>query len=146
MTKTKTDCSPSNGYYFLPLNEYPKGEYTLKISPPPGWSFSPEQIDINYDGKTDICSQGKDVNFVFKGFGIAGTIVGANGDSTGIKDVNIELRSIDGKDIRKTLSDANGLFYFTPVIPGQYTIKVNRKKYVKFKFFLLQEIFKINIK
>lgn len=38
----------------------------LKISPPPGWSFEPEQISVSFDGKTDVCSQGKDVNFVFK--------------------------------------------------------------------------------
>lgn len=124
--KDKTDCSPSNGYYFVPV--YDKGEYILKVSPPPGWSFEPETIPINFDGKTDICSQGKDVNFVFKGFGITGTIVGVNGASTGTKDVDVELRSNDGKDIRRTTSDINGIFYFTPVIPGKYTIKVNRKK------------------
>lgn len=62
--KDTTDCSPSNGYYFLPV--YDKGDYILKISPPPGWSFEPEQISIAFDGKTDLCSLGKDVNFVFK--------------------------------------------------------------------------------
>lgn len=62
--KDTTDCSPSNGYYFLPV--YDKGDYILKISPPPGWSFEPEQINIAFDGQTDACSLGKDVNFVFK--------------------------------------------------------------------------------
>lgn len=105
---------------------YDKGEYTLKISPPPGWSFEPEQIDVNFDGKTDVCSRGQDVNFAFKGFGITGQIVDSK--SNAVKDVNVVLRSSNADDVRQTMSDANGIFYFTPVIPGQYTIKVNRDK------------------
>lgn len=111
----------------------------LKISPPPGWSFEPEQFDINFDGKNDICSQGKDVNFVFKGFGITGKI---NGISGNVKDVVVELRSSSCTDVRKTVSDINGVFYFTPVIPGQYTIKVQRNKYAE--IFLRVLKFKLN--
>jgi hypothetical protein len=35
------------------------------VSPPPGWSFEPNSVELNFDGKTDICSLGEDVNFVF---------------------------------------------------------------------------------
>lgn len=123
--KDKTDCSPSNGYYFLPL--YDKGEYVLKIAPPAGWSFENEQFEINFDGKTDLCSLGKDVNFEFKGFGITGFIA-VSGQKNGAKDVNVELRAVDGSDIRRTVSDATGVFSFTPVIPGKYAISVSRDR------------------
>lgn len=104
---------------------YDKGEYTLEISPPPGWSFEPERIDINFDGKTDVCSQGKDVNFSFKGFGITGRILGPDRASA-VKDVNVELKSIDGSDVRRVVSDSKGVFTFTPVIPGQYVVRAQR--------------------
>lgn len=120
------------------------------MSPPPGWSFEPEQIQVVFDGKTDICSLGKDVNFVFKvfysrvrvfrrrhlhcsiflllytqGFGITGRVEVA-GQNNGAKDVSIELLSEDKSDRRTTTSGPNGVFYFTPVIPGKYTIRVSK--------------------
>jgi len=35
--KYQTDCAPINGYYMVPV--YDKGEYVLKVNPPPGWTF-----------------------------------------------------------------------------------------------------------
>ncbi|XP_055379497.1 BOS complex subunit NOMO1 [Condylostylus longicornis] len=125
--KDKTDCSPSNGYYFLPV--YDKGEYLLEISPPPGWSFEPERVVLNFDGKNDICSQGKDVNFVFKGFGITGKVAIYGQSIGGARDVNVELRSEDGSDVRKTKTDLNGVFSFTPIIPGKYIVKASHNSW-----------------
>lgn len=48
------------------------------------------------------------------------------GQSTGAKGVTVELRSQDQQDVRRTISDQTGVFYFTPVIPGKYSIKVSR--------------------
>ncbi|EDW08984.1 nodal modulator 3 [Drosophila mojavensis] len=122
--KDKTDCSPSNGYYFLPI--YDKGEYLLSIAPPPGWSFEPEHVELNFDGKNDVCSQGKDVNFVFKGFGITGKVVLATG--SGARDVDVELKSEQG-DIRRTKTDINGVFFFTPIIPGKYVVRASHARW-----------------
>lgn len=126
--KDKTDCSPSNGYYFIPV--YDKGEYILKVSPPSGWSFEPDQFEINFDGKTDLCSLGKDINFNFKGFGITGR-VGIQGQLTiGAKDVRVEMISDKGTtNVPHTFTDKNGVFEFTPVIPGNYLIKASHDRW-----------------
>lgn len=98
----------------------------MKISPPAGWSFEPEEVKLNFDGQTDVCSLGKDVNFIFKGFGITGKV--ALG-SSGAKGVKVELKSEDGKDTRHTNTDANGVFSFTPIIPGKYLVKATHPKW-----------------
>lgn len=46
----------------------------IKVDPPRGWSFDPTEVLLNVDGTTDACSQGKDINFIFKGFGITGKV------------------------------------------------------------------------
>lgn len=124
--KIKTDCSPSNGYYFIPL--YDKGKYVLKVIPPPGWSFEPEQVPIKFDGTTDVCSQGKDVNFIFKGFGITGKVE-IYGHDVGAKGVQVELRSESNTKIGQTFTDSNGIFSFTPIKSGKYVIKVKHDKW-----------------
>ena len=34
----------------------------------------PESVDLSIDGSTDLCSQGKDINFQFTGFGVVGQV------------------------------------------------------------------------
>lgn len=60
-----------------------------------------------------------------QGFGITGKVE-ISGRDGGAKGVHVELKSENNQDVRTTISDANGIFYFTPVIPGKYTIKVKR--------------------
>jgi hypothetical protein len=73
VVKYTTDCAPNNGYYFIPL--YDKGLYQLKIEPPKGWTFDPMFVDLNFDGKSDLCSQQNDINFAFKGFTVSGKVL-----------------------------------------------------------------------
>lgn len=35
--KFETDCSPTNGYYMIPV--YNKGEYSIRLFAPDGWFF-----------------------------------------------------------------------------------------------------------
>ena len=53
---------------------YDHGEYLLKILPPSGWSFEPSEFELNIDGETDPCALNRDLNFVFRGFGLAGRV------------------------------------------------------------------------
>ncbi|XP_053676824.1 nodal modulator 1 [Anopheles nili] len=125
--KLKTECSPSNGYYFIPV--YDKGSYVLKVIPPPGWSFEPEQVEIKFDGQTDVCSQGKDVNFLFKGFGITGRVEFLGLPDNGARGVRVELVAEDGSKIGQTVTNALGVFSFTPIKPGRYVVKVQHLKW-----------------
>uniref|UniRef100_A0A182PTN5 SD-repeat containing protein B domain-containing protein n=1 Tax=Anopheles epiroticus TaxID=199890 RepID=A0A182PTN5_9DIPT len=125
--KIKTECSPSNGYYFIPV--YDKGSYVLKVIPPPGWSFEPEQVEIKFDGQTDVCSQGKDVNFLFKGFGITGRVEFQGMPEAGARNVRVDLVAEDGSKIGQTITNGNGVFSFTPIKPGRYVVKVQHQKW-----------------
>lgn len=121
IVKDKTDCSPSNGYYFLPV--YDKGDYILRIAPPAGWSFEPAEVPFRFDGQTDICSQSKDINFRFQGFGITGQVRFAQSASTaGAAGANITLHDVDRDLTLHTITDFKGFFSFTPIIPGSYII------------------------
>lgn len=131
--KEKTECAPTNGYYFLPL--YEKGDYILQVHPPPGWSFEPSKVKLGVDGVTDPCSTGTDINFTFSGFGITGKVVTA-GQTQGPSGVSIQLVSESG-EVRETTTSAGGDFHFTPVIPGKYTVKASHPRYFMSSFSLL---------
>lgn len=101
----------------------------LKVIPPPGWSFEPEQVAIKFDGQTDLCSQGRDVNFLFKGFGITGRVEFYGASDTGARGVKVELVAEDGNKIGQTTTTANGVFSFTPIKPGRYVVKAQHQKW-----------------
>lgn len=127
--KDQTECAPNTGYYFLPL--YDKGEYTLRVDPPRGWSFEPTEVTLNVDGDSDDCSKGKDINFTFKGFGITGRVISLGTDS-GPKDVTISLYADSDKHVpvRSTVTAEGGIFYFTPIQPGKYILVASHPTWI----------------
>lgn len=104
----------------LPI--YDKGEYNIRVSAPAGYSFQPEEINLNFDGVSDICSQKKDVNFNFKGFGITGRVNVFNEPSAGAKGVTISLFNDKNQVISKTSTDDSGVYTFSPIVPGSYRV------------------------
>uniref|UniRef100_A0A0P4W9J4 SD-repeat containing protein B domain-containing protein n=1 Tax=Scylla olivacea TaxID=85551 RepID=A0A0P4W9J4_SCYOL len=116
--KYETECAPNNGYYFMPI--YDKGQYIIKVSPPSGWSFDPEEVSVKIDGETDACSQGKDINFHFKGFAVIGKVVSI-GSSSGPEGVTVSLHRGDAL-IQTTQTSADGSYVFTPLSSGKYTV------------------------
>ncbi|XP_037561921.1 nodal modulator 2-like [Dermacentor silvarum] len=117
--KYQTEGAPNNGYYLIPL--YDRGDYTLRVDPPPGWVFEPASVDLHIDGTTDPCSTAQDINFVFKGFSIVGKVV-SDGQQEGPPGVTVELRDSQGKTLQKAQSTKGGGYAFTRILPGEYTL------------------------
>lgn len=69
--KAETEGTADLGYYLLPV--YDKGKYQIRVEGPNGWAFDPPAVDIDIDGK-DPCSNGRDINFDFRGFSIMGKV------------------------------------------------------------------------
>ncbi|CRK90119.1 CLUMA_CG003837, isoform A [Clunio marinus] len=117
--KEKTEVSES-GFFVLPI--YDKGEYTIKVSAPAGYSFEPNEISFNFDGVDDICSQNKDVHFNFKGFGITGKVNIFNDPTYGAEGVTVTLFNEKNEIISKTTTDDSGIYTFSPIVPGTYKV------------------------
>lgn len=118
--KEKTEISDT-GFFILPI--YDKGEYTIKVSAPPGLSFQPEEIPYTFDGE---CTQRTDVNFMFRGFGITGKVnVFNNPTSVGAKGATIKLFNEKRIVIATTQTDDSGTFTFSPIVPGSYSVQAS---------------------
>lgn len=112
----------------LPI--YDKGEYTIRVSAPLGFSFDPEEIPFNFDGVNDLCTTKQDANFQFKGFGITGKVNIFNAPSNvGAKGVNIKLSNDKNQVIRETTTDDNGIYTFSPIVPGSYAVSASHESW-----------------
>lgn len=123
--KDQTECAPKNGYYFLPI--YDKGSYVLKIEPPKGWTFHPKEVPLVFDGRTDPCSQNKDINFEFKGFTVFGRVSSVGGNA-GPEGVLVRLLK-DKKEIAQTVTVQDGDFEFPSILSGNYMVKASHPKW-----------------
>uniref|UniRef100_A0A8C1DGW9 Nodal modulator n=1 Tax=Cyprinus carpio carpio TaxID=630221 RepID=A0A8C1DGW9_CYPCA len=118
--KYQTDCAPINGYFMIPL--YDKGDFVIKIEPPSGWSFEPTTVDLHVDGITDICTKEQDINFIFTGFSVLGTVL-SKGHLLGPAGVEVSLRKAGEEDVlQSVLTQAGGQYTFHKVLPGSYDI------------------------
>uniref|UniRef100_A0A673H3X6 Nodal modulator 1-like n=1 Tax=Sinocyclocheilus rhinocerous TaxID=307959 RepID=A0A673H3X6_9TELE len=118
--KYQTDCAPINGYFMIPL--YDKGDFVIKIEPPSGWSFEPTTVDLHVDGITDICTKEQDINFIFTGFSVLGTVL-SKGHLLGPAGVEVSLRKVGEDDVlQSVLTQAGGQYTFLKVLPGSYGI------------------------
>lgn len=92
----------------------------LQISPPEGWTFDPSEVIVNFDGETDPCSLGQDINFDFKGFSVFGSVI-SSGFAQGPAGVSLTLSGPDGLSL-STSSGVGGGFHFDSISPGAYSL------------------------
>ncbi|KAI1296508.1 Nodal modulator 1 [Halotydeus destructor] len=142
--KESTDCAPNNGYYFLPLEG--KGDHVLRVEPPEGWVFEPNEVTIKIDGQSDPCSRGEDVNFIFKGFSISGKVL-SNGLLSGPSGVTVSLKDKKTNQLIKSLvTGVHGDYSFEEVLPGLYEVSASHPKWqFKGKNSLLVKVHEENV-
>lgn len=119
--KESTECAPHNGYFLLPL--YSKGQVSVRVMPPSGWTFSPDQILLDIDGQTDPCSRSEDLNFVFQGFTVSGSVV-SKGLDIGPSGVSVSFANSEGI-ILQHVKTIDGAFSISNVMSGTYTISLS---------------------
>ncbi|XP_030833422.1 nodal modulator 3 [Strongylocentrotus purpuratus] len=118
--KYQTDCAPNNGYFMIPV--YDRGDFVLKLEPPSGWSFEPTSVDLKIDGESDPCSQGKDINFFFKGYTVSGKVV-SKGKADGPEGVLISVKPKDKDAVAiETRTKTGGVYNIPNVLPGDFII------------------------
>ncbi|EGD83695.1 hypothetical protein PTSG_04300 [Salpingoeca rosetta] len=132
----RTECAPHNGYYFLPIDK--PGTYELHIDAPAEWNFDSRQATIAFNGESDKCSRGEDINFSFTGLDVKGQVV-AEATDMGPAGVEVALHAIEEQDdgtpliadehLQTTLTDKQGHFTFHDVLPGTYAVRGRHERW-----------------
>lgn len=127
--KYSTDCSPVDGYFFLPLTELEgeKQQVYVEVESPRGWSFREYVLRVDVDFENDLCTSGKDLVFEFVGFYVEGGVV-SYGMDTGPNGVNIDL--FRGEEVvQNSLSTSDGYFQFQNIPPGNYSLRGSHRDF-----------------
>nr|CEL65719.1 TPA: Nodal modulator 1, putative [Neospora caninum Liverpool] len=125
IVKETEHCSPT-GYYLIRLDSAlpqrhgrQKKPFSLHVSGPPGWSFSPPSFRVA-DGN---CHQ--DMNFLFTGFRVSGKVVAA-GSEKGPANLSVALHSASqASGVSTVQTEEGGNFAFSPVLPGTFSLVVS---------------------
>lgn len=142
----RTTITDNNGHY--EFNDVPAGTYTLGITPPPGYQFSPkdaggnDNLDNDFNsatGKTDPFVVGTGVDLTRDG-GLnvtdvtkasIGDFVWIDLDNDNVQDANepgvpgvtVQLFNSSNALIATTTTNALGYYIFNNVTPGNYYLK-----------------------
>uniref|UniRef100_A0A673NG20 Nodal modulator 1-like n=1 Tax=Sinocyclocheilus rhinocerous TaxID=307959 RepID=A0A673NG20_9TELE len=81
----------------------------------------PTTVELHVDGITDICTKEQDINFVFTGFSVLGTVL-SKGHLLGPAGVEVSLRKAGDDVLQSVLTQAGGQYAFLKVLPGSYDI------------------------
>jgi len=127
--KDSTECAP-NGYYFLPI--YDKGYFRLVLEGPEGWSFEPNEVDVQI-GEDNQCKGGEDINFKLIGFSLTGKVLSSGkceSGPDGPAGVLVTLKSTSGdSSTRTTTTVRGGKYIFNNVFPGTYHILASHRSW-----------------
>jgi len=131
--RDSTDCAPTSGYFFLPVE---RGKYTLRVLSPQGWVWEPAELALEVDGQTDLCSQHQDIVFQFKGFAVSGSVERGGNDAAGsLADISLEaLDEKTGQVLAKAVTDQAGQYSFAGLLPGSYKVVVSEESLQYFSF------------
>ncbi|KAK0417409.1 hypothetical protein QR680_012991 [Steinernema hermaphroditum] len=117
--KHDAEVLPNYGYT-IPV--YNKARYDIRVVAPAGWIFEPASVSVDIDGETDVCTLGKDTNFVLAGFTIEGHV--RSGQSGGPEGLPLTLSTEAGEVVTETETRAEGYYSFNAK-PGRYLVSTS---------------------
>ena len=93
----------------------------VKLSYPTGWVFDRDEIEIDVNGATDLCSTNQDLTFTFRGLVYSGTIAPPE-SAVGPAGVDIVLTSSNGEEFHAVTGVGGKFESPVPLLPGKYKV------------------------